>query len=493
VPRDVSGELGLRTQLLFGLALIILVTSLSVGILTTILANRRVAELELERGRLLGEALASLFAAGDRSAAGAPSNAGPILAAVTASGTVRAALLCDASLAPLGSSGLRAGEPRPRARRDLSAAVGSGRPIAHLDDEDRGALRVTSPLFARGRTVGAVQLLLPVSEGGGGGSSIFFALLAVDGLCILFFVGLVLTRTVIRPVEELQRAASHVADGDLSVELHATGSRELSSLAASFNAMTSSVREKLEHLEKQRRELAASREQLIRSEKLASLGRLAAGVAHEIGNPLQSIIGLTDLLLSGGLSPEESGDLLGRTQAEAARIHRTIRELLDYARPVEAALEAVALGEVVSQALQLALPQKKLRGVEVEREGLEGLAAVAANGQRLVQVVVNLLLNAADAMAGGRGRIRFDGRELPEKELVELRVSNSGAPIPEGDRGRIFDPFFTTKEPGEGTGLGLSVALSIVESYGGTLILDGTAGETTFVIALRASRSGVES
>ena len=266
------------------------------------------------------------------------------------------------------------------------------------------------------------------------------------------------------------------------MRLSPQGAYELASLAESFNSMTASVEQQLERLARQQRELATSKEQLIRSEKLASVGRLAAGVAHEVGNPLQSIIGFSEMLVGQDLAGGQEKDFLGRIRDEANRIHRIIRELLDYARPVEDAMEPVDLAALVDQSLKLVAVQKKFREIKIVQKGLAALPPGAASSQRLVQVLVNIFLNAADAMAG-QGTLTIIGHEL-EDGRVELRVSNSGPPIPPEDHGRIFDPFFTTKEPGAGTGLGLSVAQSIVESYAGRLTLSPDAPQTTFRLSL---------
>ncbi|MFH1132432.1 MAG: ATP-binding protein, partial [Pseudomonadota bacterium] len=249
------------------------------------------------------------------------------------------------------------------------------------------------------------------------------------------------------------------------------------SLAKSFNTMAISLREKMNRVEEQRWHL-------VRSEKMASVGRLATGVAHEVGNPLQSIMGFADLLLSEkGIDNKTSRDFIGRIQSEANRIHRIIRELLDYSRPVTDVVEAIHLKGVVEQSVQLMRPQQRFREVVLDCEGLTELPAVYSNSQRLVQVIVNLLLNAADAM-NGKGRVELKGYYSDANpNQVELHVSNDGPPIPPEDRERIFDPFFTTKNPGQGTGLGLAICQSIMESINGSLFL-ADVPQTCFVVRI---------
>lgn len=471
---------GMRTQLLLGLVVMIAVATVSVGAITAWATRWQVAEQQLAQGRLLGRTLAWVLAPVFK-------RRGELQRAASAvvGGEVRRIQVVDRASRPLAGAGPAYG--RPLDDPTLVQAMNLEKPRTRLVEEDEGTmlLQVAAPILIQGRLAGAARMEVRVAEGELRWPGLFWVLMAFDGLLLVLFVGFVLTRYVVRPVERIQRAALQVTEGDLSARVAPEGGAELVSLAESFNTMTAHLRDQLQRLERQREEIVATREQVVRSEKLASVGRLAAGVAHEVGNPLQAIIGFSDMLARGGLDPERETDFHARLKSEAERIHLIIRQLLDYARPVEDAVEPVDLSAVVEQSLQLVGPQKKLRKVEVRLEGLEQLPAAAANTQRLVQVLVNLLLNAADAIGEGEegsGAVTIQGR-CDDEGQVEIRISNTGPAIPLEDRGRLFDPFYTTKDPGEGTGLGLSVAQSIIESYGGRLALAGN-DETTFVITL---------
>ncbi|MCC6748617.1 MAG: HAMP domain-containing protein [Deltaproteobacteria bacterium] len=467
-------SVGLRAQLLGGLAVILLVATLSVGAITGWATRQQALAARLEQARVLGRGLGA--AAAPLLDAG-PSGAAALRRWATAlapTPAIRSVLVLDRGRRVRAVVGERLGAAGSDAlvRRAL---LTEQEQVQELEGAEPVVEVVTPLLGARG-AIGVLRLVVPLGAEGPSWPTLFWILMAVDSAVLMLFVGLVLSRYVARPVERLQRAAERVARGDLEVRLEEKGAYELTSLAASFNSMTGALRGQLARLEEQR-------QHLIRSEKLASIGRLAAGVAHEVGNPLQSIVGFTELLLARRELPEEQRDALGRIQAEAQRIHEIVRELLDYSRPVEEAVERTSLGAVVEQALALVGPQQRFRQVTVERVGLENLPFAAASASRLVQVLVNLLLNAADAL-DGRGRVRLEAR-LVGGGSIELRVSNDGPPIPPADRGRIFDPFFTTKSPGQGTGLGLAVSQSIVESFGGRLVLaDEPDGETTFVMSL---------
>jgi C4-dicarboxylate-specific signal transduction histidine kinase len=224
------------------------------------------------------------------------------------------------------------------------------------------------------------------------------------------------------------------------------------------------------------RSLRDGRESLMRSEKLAGVGRLAAGVAHEVGNPLAAILGYVETLLTE--TPERPidaalrADILARVRAETQRIHTIIQELLDYSRPPRDEIGPVEVRGAVDAAVSLVRAQARARGVDVHIELPAELPRVRAATGRLTQVVLNLVLNAVDAN-DGRGRVRVDGRVAGGRVIIG--VSDEGPGVSAELRGKIFDPFFTTKDPGKGTGLGLSVSQSIVESMGGVLRLADAA------------------
>jgi two-component system, NtrC family, sensor kinase len=214
-------------------------------------------------------------------------------------------------------------------------------------------------------------------------------------------------------------------------------------------------------------DLMRTRDQLVRSEKLASVGRLAAGLAHEIGNPLAAILGLVELLRGGGLGAGEQAEFLARIHAETERIHRILRDLLDFARrrPSEPGPQKRAdLAQVVSDAVRLVRAQADARGVRIDAQLAEA-AYVLGSADELAQVVMNLLLNALDAVAGA-GAITL---RVVAGEAVTLSVEDTGPGIAEQVRSTLFEPFVTTKPEGKGTGLGLAVCQGIVGRLGGSI------------------------
>ncbi len=236
-------------------------------------------------------------------------------------------------------------------------------------------------------------------------------------------------------------------------------------------------------------EVRKLQQQVDQSEKLAVIGQLAAGVAHEIGNPLAAIRGLLDLMQSGDLDAEEEKEFVTRIQRESERIHHTIRDLLDFSRnePAQGArVESSAdISEVVSDTVKLIDRQSRFRDIELALALDEGLPRVRGDHERLRQLLLNLLFNAADALAG-KGRIEV--RATSGDGSVELIVEDDGPGIDAEIIDQVFDPFVTTKAPGQGTGLGLAVCHTIVDRLGGQIdAANGEQGGAVFEVSLPAA------
>jgi two-component system, NtrC family, sensor kinase len=312
----------------------------------------------------------------------------------------------------------------------------------------------------------------------------------VFAMAFLVFSYFFLTRLIVRPVEELAHAADRVASGASTLDVPKRGARELLDLGESFRDMTTqllakeeALRRKVEELEKTTTRLVETRSQLAGSERLASVGRLAAGVAHEIGNPITAIIGMQDLLLEGGLPAETERDFLGRMRKETERVSTIVRDLLDFARTKEAPPSTREQGnvrEAIEAAVALVKPQKDMRDfdLEVDVDGSPG--PVLLSTQRLTQVVLNLVLNAKDALTSMKAPREKRGirvRARNEGAHMLLEVEDDGPGIPGSSQLKVFEPFFTSKDIGEGTGLGLAVCRGLVESGGGTIEVDATYTE----------------
>lgn len=357
-------------------------------------------------------------------------------------------------------------------------------------------------------TAGAVLALggVPLLASGALGPRAFALLAAATAAATVVVGALVLFRGVARPLDRLLDAAERLGRSP-SRDLPPLGppgeprGAGLSRAALAFERLASALGEEHVRLEAKvvelaaaNRRLEAAREDLLRAERLATVGRLAAGIAHEVGNPLGAIAGYAELararlpVATGG--GDEVADFLARIAAEAARIDAIVRDLLDFARPAPPRLEAVDVRAALEAAVRLARVQARFRDVEVELALGPDRLQVVADERRLGQVFLNLLLNAGDAM-DGRGRVRVSARRLDRSSGVEIVLSDTGPGIPPEHLPRVFDPFFTTKEPGQGTGLGLAVCHGIVTSFGGTLSAANVAGGGAALrLELRACSAG---
>ena len=326
--------------------------------------------------------------------------------------------------------------------------------------------------------------------------SLFLFYLGLTAATVLLLTYVLLTYFIVRPIDRLRLGAERLAAGRLRTEVPVQGAAEVARLAATFNEMAAQLREdraalqdRLEELERTTSELQSAQEQLIRSARLAAVGRLSAGVAHEIGNPLAAIRGLLDLMSAGDLDRDEEKEFIGRVQKETERIHYTIRDLLDFSRnePAQAGrIESSAdLADVVSDTVKLIDRQTRFRDIDVALALDDGLPRVRGDHERLRQLLLNLLFNAADAL-GGKGRIEL--RASDGGGMVQLTVEDDGPGIDPEIIDQVFDPFVTTKAAGQGTGLGLAVCYTIVERLGGSIEAGNrTEGGAAFQVRLPAA------
>ncbi len=335
---------------------------------------------------------------------------------------------------------------------------------------------------------GSLLLVLDAEQSSARGSTLIhsfrlYASLIAGSLLVVMY--LALTRLIVRPLDDLEEAAHGVTLGSRQLRVPVTRVRELRELGSSLQRMTDSLLAKEDSLQKQiqrveqtTRELGKAQRELARSERLASVGRLAAGLAHEIGNPIAALIGLADLVLDGGLSADEQRDFIKRMRGEIERVNRTLRDLLQFARPARESETPSPPGDVeaaIHDTTALVMHQSALRDIELSLDVHPGLPRVTLASEQLTQVVLNLLLNAADALQGHSGA-QVTVRARRNDGNVQIEVQDNGPGVPSAMAEQIFEPFFTTKEVGKGTGLGLSVCQSLVAAAGGSLSLDTTQG-----------------
>lgn len=287
-------------------------------------------------------------------------------------------------------------------------------------------------------------------------------------------------KNIIRPAQNLLKATQDVSSGNLGTRLPIAGPIEISQLATAYNQMVDALRQSrnetgqhIASLEQTNRELQQARDELIRSEKMASVGQLAAGLAHELGNPLAAIIGYLELLKQR-IEAAPDNDILQRALAEANRIDFLVRELLDFSRPTaNGVIEPVDIVKVVRSCVQLLNNQGTLAGVDVADDLPTSLSEITGDANKFQQVFINLLLNAIQACEKN-GKITLTAGE--NNTNIWLMIKDNGSGIAENDFGKIFDPFYTTKPPGEGTGLGLPICQRIIEESGGKIEIASCVG-----------------
>lgn len=300
-------------------------------------------------------------------------------------------------------------------------------------------------------------------------------------LIILMVIGYYRLRDLILlPINRLLHLTNSYRDEHGVPFLALAESNELSQLYVSMQQMLSRIkadREKLQQhvssLELANQQLRNSREEMIRAEKLSSVGRLAAGMAHEIGNPLGIVQGYLGLVRQGDVAPEDRLEYCNRAEQELDRVNQLVRQLLNFARPASGNNQLVDPHAVIDEALTLLGPQPLFDGIDIKRCFTKRAMSVWCDPAQLLQVLLNCLLNAADAIhvAGQPGCIEISTEEQGQDAAQRLRITiaDNGCGLLDSELLVAFDPFFTTKAPGKGTGLGLSVSYSLLQSMHGSI------------------------
>lgn len=295
-----------------------------------------------------------------------------------------------------------------------------------------------------------------------------------------------------RPLHAMADAAQKIAEGDYSQKVEITSDDETGFLANNFNHMVSQLvrahqelRDSAETLERKveqrTAEVKAMQAHLIQSEKLAGVGKLAAGVAHEINNPLTCVLTNTSLMLAD-LPPEDPRrEDLQTVVDETLRCRKIVKGLLDFARQTKPQKQRLDLNKVAADVITLVRNQASFQNITIHTDLDSGIPTVLADADQMRQVALNIILNAADAMPQG-GEIRIRTLYEPETRQVKMRISDTGPGIPAEIQDKLFEPFFTTKKTG--TGLGLAIAYGIMDRHKGSLKIESALGHGTTVIVI---------
>jgi signal transduction histidine kinase len=315
--------------------------------------------------------------------------------------------------------------------------------------------------------------------------------------CVLFavlagFILLLVRRNVSRPIEELIDRIRDIGAGQWRKRIEIRGHNEISSLAEEFNHMCERLEDLYSRLHKEQHDRLNLERNLRQSDKLASVGQLAAGLAHEIGTPLNIIGGRAEFLLRRPRSAQELRDNLQIIRSQIDRIAGIVRQLLEFSRRREPAFRRVELRLLLDRVIELLQHKISERRIEVNKIIPAGLPPLQADPDQLDQVFLNLFLNSLHALPPG-GMITISANVIENDEanndagrqFVRVRFEDNGKGIPIEHLSKVFDPFFTTKDVGEGTGLGLSVSYGIIKDHGGEIRVESTPGDSTcFTISL---------
>lgn len=360
----------------------------------------------------------------------------------------------------------------------LNSAEGS-----HIRPDGSGVVNLIT-IKREGNVVAKAGLLLSLSSENTRltrSRQMLIAYFILDFILLLGLGSFLLARIVVKPINILLTATEKITGGHYAQRLNLSGSSELARLANAFNEMASAlhskdiqVSEQMSALVLANTNLQLAREESLRTEKMASIGLLAAGMAHEIGTPLASIMGYAELTATEVPDNSAIQDYTRRIIADCTRIDGIVRGLLDFARPVTTNFEYTEIEDVILSTIELLTQQGVFKQLHLTLQIAEGDMPVKCDKHQLRQVLINLLLNSRYATPVG-GNIIVSA--VREDNYIRLDVRDSGSGIPEETMKHIFDPFFTTKPPGKGTGLGLAISARIIESFGGSITAESTLGQ----------------
>jgi signal transduction histidine kinase len=477
-------KLGLRIRFFLYSNTVIAVTMILVTVFGMMYQRRVLYDGIVERGVSLAEAMAIPVAdAMTRDAASNASN--ELIARYVAEIMARnqnfvhhVAVTDDSAVVVYSSRGGEIGRSLPRAARE-GIEVGGSRVVENLDEAGEHLIEVRTPLRAEAGSIGWMAVgysLAPIEKQVRevAKRAVLVALVLMLGNSIMTAL---YVETLIRPILNLNQTMKKAGAGNLTVRAPTRRGDEVAELADVFNLM-------MDELESSREREELQRAQLAHTEKMAAVGTLAAGVAHEVNNPLAGVLASIENLRDNPEDEEMRDRYLGLIADGLRRIERTVANLLNFARPREIKLEPTSINHNMKHVVELVEYQLRAGGVEIEMDFDSSPAVVEADHFQMEQLFLNLYLNALDAMPDG-GTLQLRTRVRGGKVIAEVRDTGTG--IPPEIRDRIFDPFFTTKEIGEGTGLGLAVTGSIMAAHSGTIEVETSAGRgTTFRLIMAA-------
>lgn len=366
-------------------------------------------------------------------------------------------------------------------------------------------LILSAPLSRNGHIAGGSSVVLPLE-----GiymvlrrtQQILFIYILINTLVLTLIGFYRLSKVTTKPLHSLLKRAEEYREDTDSFFLSEKEDNEFSQLSRALNRMLKRISEDkkalhltVQSLEKANKDLKQAQNDIIRAEKLASVGRLTSGIAHEIGNPISIVIGYLELLRQKDMSDDEKDEFISRAGDEISRINRIIRQLLDFSRPSDGIPETVSAHDLIRDIVNVMKFQPLMSDIQLKLSLTAEKDTIRTDPDRLRQVFLNLMINAADAISSAEntsdGELSITSEVAADPDLrdhpqyLKLMFIDNGMGIPGEELDNIFDPFYTTKEPGKGTGLGLSVSFMMIESIGGKIKAASKQGKgTTMTVCL---------
>lgn len=489
----------LNFNICFNLALLLAAAMLLIHFVSMGMAQRQMIRIKATEGMLLIQAIGQALQSPEGNAPGPP---GHSLEALINESDYTCAVVFNPDLSrrlAIGQTEVPPGEIARAAER----ALASGEPRTEFTGQTWGvfwrqpaAILQSAPLYRRGDLAVGVAVTFPLQE-------IYRQLRYSQGVVFIYIlINLILlgfigrhrfSRLTILPLKKLLETARANTEGKETLFLGGeTDGNEFNQLSHALNQMLQRIAKDQENLQRSvhslkqaNLDLKKAQNDIIHAEKLASVGRLSAGIAHEIGNPLSIIVGYLELLKRKDISLLEREEFLTRTESEIHRIHHIIRQLLDLSRPSANTFGRVSVHDILSEVGAMFQHQPLMRHVDLSFSPGAVEDGVRADASLLRQAFVNLAINAADAVhqTGRPGSLRVETRNSDSpRPAIEITFTDNGIGIPQDQLDFIFEPFYTTKAPGKGTGLGLSVCYMIFEAAGGKIEARSQEGMGTKMI-----------
>ncbi|MBN2030160.1 cache domain-containing protein [bacterium] len=302
--------------------------------------------------------------------------------------------------------------------------------------------------------------------------------ITLAGVVVAFIGSTLLAVHILKPIKHLVFASHQLAEGNLTHKVPIESQDEIGELAMTFNFMVDSLKNRDEQLK------TYTQQKIMESERLATIGQLAAGVAHELNNPLGGILVYSHLLLEKMESDDPKKEQLEKIVTQATRCKDIVKGLLDFSRQTEPKLDLTNVNELLQSTLSLVENQSLFQNIRIVKKFHPNLPKTMLDKAQIQQVFINIILNAAESM-GEKGKLTITTKVSKDGQLIEIEFTDTGCGIPEAYLKKLFEPFFTTKEVGRGTGLGLAISYGIIQKHNGTIEVKSQADKgTTFTVKM---------